>query len=364
MTSIGNSKSLVFSKYFPNHAGFDPRKVYNNEVYSSISGTKKQSKAVQVCLDSQKFQEKQLNLSIQRQEWIDIPPEEQTQLPIVQKQPSPVPSEPSSPKQPTTSPLPSPKQPTTPPLPSQKKPIRDVFEIWNNIRKLGEPRILISLIGAYNELIPTYKWKHKMLLKEALSHVARYAGRCGFLYKEQDIRIANTIIRDSCHIESLPQLTYGYTSNIKTDVNNSGSGKVTATENNDKLDLMKLLEIENYINAEGRVKFEDVTLREKENLNKPSGIFKEIRVPVVLFVINGGLDTLEHVIRAIYKNISVVVVKGTGGTADLIALCLKEMKMGMIQEKTRPKNRKQPKVTKSSIQQENPTPLGMLQLCP
>lgn len=41
---------------------------------------------------------------------------------------------------------------------------------------------------------------------------------CGFLYKEQDIKIATTIIKDSCHIESLPQLTYGYTSNIKVSV--------------------------------------------------------------------------------------------------------------------------------------------------
>ncbi|CAC5363831.1 TRPM5 [Mytilus coruscus] len=254
--SLQNSKSLVFSKYFPNHAGFDPRKVYNAEVY---------------------------------------------QLVILQKQPSPVPSEPSSP-------LP----PTEPPLPSHQTPITDAFEIWKNISKLGEPRIIISLIGAYNELIPTYKWKHQLLLKEALTHVARYAGRCGFLYKEQDISIAKTIIRDSCYIESLPQLTYGYTSNIITDVTNSISGKVT------------LLEIENYINTEGRVKFEDVTLR-KRNLSNPSGSDKEIRVPVVLFVINGGLDTLEHVIRAIYTNISVVVVKGSGGTADLIALCLKDI---------------------------------------
>ncbi|CAC5397749.1 unnamed protein product [Mytilus coruscus] len=312
MTSIGNSKSLAFSKYFPNHAGFDPRKVYNAEVYPSISGLKKQSKSVQVSLDSPK--ERQLSLSVQKQEWIDIPPQvEVTELVITQKEPSPVPSE-SSP----------PKPPTEPPLPSHKKPILDAFETWDKIRKLGEPRIMISLIGAYNELIPTYKWKHKMLLKEALTHVARYAGRCGFLYKEQDISITKTIIRDSCHIESLPQLTYGYTSNIKTNVNNSTSRKMTAKENNHKVDLTKLLEIENYINTEGRVKFEDVTLRER-NLINPSRSVKEIRVPVVLFVINGGLDTLEHVIRAIYINISVVVVKGTGGTADLIALCLKDM---------------------------------------
>ncbi|XP_076115503.1 transient receptor potential cation channel subfamily M member-like 2 [Mytilus galloprovincialis] len=163
-----------------------------------------------------------------------------------------------------------------------------------------------------------------MLLKEALTHVARYAGRCGFLYNKHDISIAKTIIRNSCHIESLPQLTYGYTSNIKTDVNNSSSGKVTAKENNTKVDLMKLLEIENYINTEGKVKFEDVTLRDRSSINSSESA-KEIRIPVVLFVINGGLDTLEHVIRAIYTNISVVVVKGTGGTADLIALCLKDM---------------------------------------
>lgn len=53
-------------------------------------------------------------------------------------------------------------------------------------------------------------------------------------------------------------------------------------------------------------------------------LIPEIRIPVVLLVLNGELDTLEHVIRAIDNNISVVVVKGTGGTADLVALCMTE----------------------------------------
>ncbi|CAC5363813.1 OBSCN [Mytilus coruscus] len=51
---------------------------------------------------------------------------------------------------------------------------------------------------------------------------------------------------------------------------------------------------------------------------------KDIRVPVALLVINGDLDTLDHVMRAIYNDMSVVVMKGTGGAADLIALCLEE----------------------------------------
>lgn len=41
-------------------------------------------------------------------------------------------------------------------------------------------------------------------------------------------------------------------------------------------------------------------------------------------MLNGDLDTLDHVLRAIYSDISVVVVKGTGGAADLIALCLEK----------------------------------------
>ncbi|XP_071123294.1 transient receptor potential cation channel subfamily M member-like 2 [Mytilus edulis] len=283
MSTFGNSKSLSFSRYFPNHLEFDPRKVYNAEVFPSISGSKMRSKSIQVRLDLPKETVRQPKLTVQ--------------------EPPPVPSITSSPQPPNE--------------PSPQKSMTDAFQTWENIRKTGEPRIVISLIGAYNEFIPTYKWKHQLLLKKALTHVARYAGRCGFLYKEHEIAIAKNIIRNTCSFQCLPQHTYGYTSTIATDISSSGQGKVT------------LLEIENYINTEGRVAFEDVTLR-KRNVITPLGektymSDKEIRVPVVLFVLNGGLDTLEHVIRAIYTNISVVVVKGTGGTADLIALCLKDM---------------------------------------
>lgn len=48
---------------------------------------------------------------------------------------------------------------------------------------------------------------------------------CGFIFKEQDIITAKTIIRDSFRIESLPQLTFGYTSNIKVSISLNTSTK-------------------------------------------------------------------------------------------------------------------------------------------
>lgn len=49
-----------------------------------------------------------------------------------------------------------------------------------------------------------------------------------------------------------------------------------------------------------------------------------VRVPVVLVVVNGDLDTLSHVAKAVQCGISVVVAKGTGGVSDLLAMCIEE----------------------------------------
>lgn len=49
---------------------------------------------------------------------------------------------------------------------------------------------------------------------------------------------------------------------------------------------------------------------------------------MVLLVICGDLSALEHVARAVLHDISVVVVKGTGGAADIIATCV----MGLVNE--------------------------------
>lgn len=49
-------------------------------------------------------------------------------------------------------------------------------EQWECLKKFGEPRIVVSVIGAYNERITTYEWADDVLLKKALKHVARYTG--------------------------------------------------------------------------------------------------------------------------------------------------------------------------------------------
>ncbi|CAC5385423.1 unnamed protein product [Mytilus coruscus] len=143
-------------------------------------------------------------------------------------------------------------------------------QIWDDLTNCGEPRIVVSVIGAYNECTPTYEWADHLLLKNAITHVARYAGIKSILFCCQD--------RLKEH---------------KT-----------------------LLELEKYINSEGQVSFKEGETESKMQSN--------IRVPVALLVLNGDLDTLDHVMRAIYSDISVVVVKGTGGAADLIALCLED----------------------------------------
>ncbi|VDI42709.1 Hypothetical predicted protein [Mytilus galloprovincialis] len=82
---------------------------------------------------------------------------------------------------------------------------------WDDLRNFGEPRIVVSVIGAYNECTQTYEWADHLLLKNAIAHVARYSGRCGFVFNEKNTDFVNSVVSRSCVIKGLPQ-KYGYTS--------------------------------------------------------------------------------------------------------------------------------------------------------
>ncbi|CAG2258176.1 unnamed protein product [Mytilus edulis] len=84
-------------------------------------------------------------------------------------------------------------------------------ENWDDLRNFGEPRIVVSVIGAYNECTQTYEWADHLLLKNAIAHVARYSGRCGFVFNEKNTDFVNSVVSRSCVIKGLPQ-KYGYTS--------------------------------------------------------------------------------------------------------------------------------------------------------
>ncbi|CAC5411680.1 unnamed protein product [Mytilus coruscus] len=199
--------------------------------------------------------------------------------------------------------------------------------IWVKMKTFGEPRVVVSVIGAYNEWTPTYEWADNSLLKEALNHVARFAGRCGFIYKEKDTTFVHSVVKKCSLIGDLPH-TYGYSS-----VHTSDHGKEQGTElvqENEKQSTggqkqkqkNLLLDIETYINSNCRVSFQDG--------KEESRMLQTIRVPVVLLVVNGDLKTLKHVMRAINSDISVVVVKGTGGAADIIASCLENFSLNKL----------------------------------
>lgn len=49
-------------------------------------------------------------------------------------------------------------------------------DIWIKMTTFGEPRVVISVIGTYNEQTSTYEWADNLLLKEALNDVARFSG--------------------------------------------------------------------------------------------------------------------------------------------------------------------------------------------
>jgi len=49
-----------------------------------------------------------------------------------------------------------------------------------------------------------------------------------------------------------------------------------------------------------------------------------MKLPEVLMVVEGDLETIDHVYRAVEHDIPVVLIKGSGMAADLIQACLIE----------------------------------------
>ncbi|XP_052067204.1 uncharacterized protein LOC127706587 [Mytilus californianus] len=198
---------------------------------------------------------------------------------------------------------------------SSSKKDKELRIIWNKMKNFGEPRVVVSVIGTYNKRTQTYDMADNLMLRKACNHVARFAGRCGFIYKEDETNFLQSVVNKCAPICDLPH-TYGYSSVYISD-NEIEQGIECVKEDEEHHTggtKLNLFDIEKFINSKGQVSFEDG--------KKESSICSTIRVPVVLLVVNGDFDTLKHVKKAIYNNMSVVVVKGTGGAADLIASCL------------------------------------------
>ncbi|CAC5410043.1 unnamed protein product [Mytilus coruscus] len=290
MTTIGNSKSLKFSKYFPNHLEYASR-VYKDNLKNR--GRKKRPTPVDsiqehssTILDPTDLEvtHPEVKISATETEAVDIiqtftqTDDKSVQEIVTQTEKEIVPH----------------NQKQTPNPPPKESNIDnpdfhiDPPKIWNDLRRFGEPRIVVSVIG------------------------------CGFIYQEEKTNIVQSVVYKSDHIEGLPR-TYGFFAvHLFDDAKEvtENRGQHIHDTSCDLKEVKALLEIENYINSKEKVWFEDV---QQESDMRP-----KIRVPVALLVLNGDLDTLEHVLRAIYSDMSVVVVKGTGGAADLIALCLEE----------------------------------------
>ena len=49
-----------------------------------------------------------------------------------------------------------------------------------------------------------------------------------------------------------------------------------------------------------------------------------MKVPVLVIVAEGDLNTLEHVVKVLERDIPVLILKGSGKAADLIAECMEE----------------------------------------
>ncbi|XP_071123291.1 transient receptor potential cation channel subfamily M member-like 2 [Mytilus edulis] len=345
MATIANSNFLKYSRYFPNHLE------YASQVPRDWPEKRRQKKPKIIIVDSKP----NYVLCLENLEHIDIPPiskskephpiattsasqtdgydaiqtytqtdeiilheiatqTEDEDVPDSQKahrvveEPEQVPTfERVEPVQQSSKGVAQDEQPSQIPTPEEN---------WDDLRNFGEPRIVVSVIGAYNECTQTYEWADHLLLKNAIAHVARYSGRCGFVFNEKNTDFVNSVVSRSCVIKGLPQ-KYGYTSMHFSDRPKKHKAK---TDNQHTVKTSEhyedLLELEKHINSEGYASF-----KQGEN---GSQMLSNIRVPVALLVLNGDLDTLDHVMRAIYSDISVVVVKGTGGAADLIALCLED----------------------------------------
>ncbi|XP_021344584.1 uncharacterized protein LOC110444540, partial [Mizuhopecten yessoensis] len=63
------------------------------------------------------------------------------------------------------------------------------------------------------------------------------------------------------------------------------------------------------------------TMTTSLKLNDNVGKEFKMKIPTIVVVVEGDLDTINHVARAVQKNIPVLLVRGSGMAADLIGYC-------------------------------------------
>ncbi|XP_069119564.1 transient receptor potential cation channel subfamily M member 2-like isoform X4 [Argopecten irradians] len=88
-----------------------------------------------------------------------------------------------------------------------------------------------------------------------------------------------------------------------------------------------------FANFEGKGKKYETLLYLEEKISKPLVTTLEIdavefkmKVPTIVIVVEGGLETIGHVAEAVQKHIPVLLVRGSGMAADLIGYCLESQR--------------------------------------
>ncbi|XP_033749437.1 transient receptor potential cation channel subfamily M member 1-like [Pecten maximus] len=66
------------------------------------------------------------------------------------------------------------------------------------------------------------------------------------------------------------------------------------------------------------------TMVTSPNLNEIAGRTFKMKVPTLVIVVEGDLETISHVAEAVKKDIPVLLVRGSGMAADLIGYCMEE----------------------------------------
>ncbi|KAJ8311513.1 hypothetical protein KUTeg_010868 [Tegillarca granosa] len=175
-----------------------------------------------------------------------------------------------------------------------EKETRNKKELWFNMTNKDFPRIVLSITGSKTRPHQK-KWSFENLHK-AIYDTTRKCMGCALLFNKERTPEIEMITKTLTNLPE-PLQSWSYSKSLKkmTDVNSSTEVSASSCDKNDNETIkQETVKCEDYIKL---VEFES-------------------------FINNRKIESTTDVLaRAMLKDLSVTVIKGTGGTADLLATC-------------------------------------------
>ncbi|XP_061190174.1 uncharacterized protein LOC133198035 [Saccostrea echinata] len=181
---------------------------------------------------------------------------------------------------------------------------------WNRlVEKFHRvPKLVLSVIGDSDSFVPR-AWPKSVFQTALIETHKSSGGDTWILYGNKNVGVSK-VVRDAADVYTIMEksqrndeiILIGTSPDSTADNVNGEKGK--NSQSSDVLNLTSVLQLEEFIQNESSITKEHIP-----------GF--AMHVPIVIILVEGGLDDIKHVAEAVHSKVPVIVIKGSGKAADI-----------------------------------------------